>query len=371
MTADVISAFSDKRILDKRPSKESLNHAGLVYLASGIDPYVDTPAAYLGAYRSLGIDILNRVPSQNVVRRLRPGESRKHDAHHRRAYLGLYDTFFREVYPYTDADEFFADDDFDLDYRKLIVPVPHCFDLDLIRKKTASAGEIGLYYYMLYTTLFMWGVEYLGWEVFMVAASLEPELFDQKFLEPAFEASLELITELSEVEIPYVFVHDDLAEKKGPVFHPDWYDRYIFPRYKELWKPIKDRGKKVIFVADGNMDCFLANLKASGVDGVMLENPATNFDRILDVFGDGIIICGMDTTLLTFGTPLEISAAVDLISRKTRGIPGFALCSPGGLHNNIPIENLIAYYDARVRANFTKENWRKGDIDYARNLVRD
>jgi len=79
----------------------------------------------------------------------------------------------------------------------------------------------------------------------------------------------------------------------------------------------------------------------------------------------------MDTTLLTFGTPLEISAAVDLISRKTRGIPGFALCSPGGLHNNIPIENLIAYYDARVCASFTKENWRKGDIDYARNLVRD
>jgi hypothetical protein len=368
---DVLSAFSDKKILNKRPSKETLNHAGLVYLASGIDPYVNTKDAYIEAYRSLGIDILNRVPKKNVVKTLKIGESMPCGNGYKRAYIGLFDTYFRERYPYKDVDEFFAAEAFDLDYDELITPVPHKLNQKKIREKMDIAGDVGLYYYMFYTTLFMWGVEYLGWEVFMMAATLEPDLFEQKFLRRAFEKSKTYLAELAEADIPYVFVHDDLADKSGPVFSPDWYDKYIFPKYPELWKPIKAKGKKVIFTADGNMEHFLKPLKESGVDGVMLENPSTNFDAILEVFGDGIVICGMDTYLLTFGTPKEISGHVDMISRKTAGIPGFAVCSPGGLHNNISIENLEAYFDARVRNGFTMENWKKGDREYAKFLVKD
>mgnify|MGYP005847665395 CR=1 FL=1 len=371
MKSDVISAFSEKKISAKRPSKETLNHAGLVYLASGIDPYTDTRNAYLEAYRSLGIDILNRVPQSKAVKTLKTGESIPCGNGYKRAYIGLFDTYFRERYPFKDVDEFFSAEDLELDYHELITPVPHKLDGNTIRQKMDIAGDTGLYYYMLYTTLFMWGVEYLGWEVFMMAATLEPELFEEKFLRRAFEKSKGYIAELAEADSPYVFVHDDLADKSGPVFSPDWYDRYIFPRYPELWKPAKERSKKVIFTADGNMEPFLKKLKETGVDGVMLENPATDFDKILDVFGDGIVICGMDTYLLTFGTPKEISDHVDLISRKTSGVPGFAMCSPGGLHNNIPIENLEAYFDARVRNGFTPEGWKKGDREYAKRLVRD
>ena len=335
MKNDVISAFPDRRIPVKRPSKETQNHAGLVYLASGIDPYVDTKNTYIEAYRSLGIDILNRVPESNVVKTLKTGERLPCGNGYKRAYIGLFDTYFRERYPYTDVDEFFAAEDFELDYHDLITPVPHKLEGNTIRRKMDIAGEVGLYYYMLYTTLFMGGVEYLGWEVFMMAATLEPELFIQKILRRAFEKSKGYIAELAEVDIPYVFVHDDLADKSGPVFSPDWYDTYIFPRYPELWRPVKEKGKKVIFTADG------------------------------------IVICGMDTYLLTFGTPEEITREVDLISRKTEGMAGFALCSPGGLHNNIPIENLEAYFDARVRAGFTPEGWKKGNREYAKRLVRD
>lgn len=369
MKDDVISAFCEKKVLNKRPSKETLNHTGLIYLASGIDPYEDTPAAYLEAYRSLGIDILNRVPTRNVVKKLKPGENMHHNENYRRAYLGLYDTFFRERYPYQEAEDFFSDDSFELDYRKFITPVPHCIDRTVIEEKMRAAGDVGMYYYMLYTNFFMWGVEFLGWEVFMVAAMLEPDRFEKHFLDKAFNASLAYLTELSEIDSPFVYVHDDLSEKNGPVFPPEWYDRYIFPRYPDLWKPIKNKGKQLIYVADGNMEPFLEKLKASGVDGVMFENPATDIDRILEVFGDGIVICGMDTYLLTFGTPTEISDWVDMISRKTARVPGFAMCSPGGLHNNIPIENVEAYFDARVRNGFTHEGWRRGDRERAKKLA--
>lgn len=370
MLKEVVSALSDKRIINnKRPSKETLNHTGIIYLASGIDPFENTPQAYLEAYRSLGIDLIKQVPASNVVRRLKPGESTQHNEYYKRAYLGLYDTYFRQVYPFETVEEFFAAERIELNYRDMIVPVPHRFDLDLIAEKQRMLGDVGLYYYQYYNTFFMWGVEYLGWEVFMMAAVLEPERFNEKFLDIAFETSLKDITTLSEAETPYVFLHDDLAMKNGPVFAPDWYDEYIFPRYPELWKPAKDKGKQIIFVADGDMGLFLEKLKSSGVDGVHLENPATSMERILEVFGDGIIICGMDTRLLTFGTSEEVRSEVDRVAKMTRDIPGFVLCSPGGLHDNIPLENLEAYFDARVEHGFTPKGWRKGTRAHALELM--
>ena len=50
------------------------------------------------------------------------------------------------------------------------------------------------------------------------------------------------------------------------------------------------------------MQSFLKPLRELGVDGVMLENPATDFSSILEHFNDRIIIGGADTKLLTFGS---------------------------------------------------------------------
>ncbi len=70
MKRDVL-AFANLQMTAKRPSKETLNHAGLIRLASGLDPLNETREAYLGAYRSLGIDILNRVPEKNAPKTFR------------------------------------------------------------------------------------------------------------------------------------------------------------------------------------------------------------------------------------------------------------------------------------------------------------
>lgn len=370
MKTDVYTAYLQKKMPPKRPSKETLNHTGLIYLASGIDPYADTQQAYLQAYRSLGIDVFGRVPSErNAVRRLQPNQSVDEGNGYHRAYLGLYDTFCRMRYPFASVEDFWQADALDLDYNQLITPVPHRLDPELIAQKSRLCGDIGMYYYMYYTTLFMWGVEYLGWDIFMMAAALDPQGFDERFLTHAFEQSRRNIATLAQADIPFVFVHDDLAQKNGPVFAPDWYDKYIFPRYPALWQSALDQGKQIIFVADGDMQSFLKPLRRSGVAGVMLETPATDLDAILDVFGDGIIFGGMDTNLLTFGTPEQIRGEVRHVSEQTKGVPGFSLGSPGGLHNNIPLDNLVAYFDARVECGFTPPGWQKGDLATAKALV--
>jgi uroporphyrinogen-III decarboxylase len=224
-------------------------------------------------------------------------------------------------------------------------------------------GEAGLYYYMLYTTLFMWGVEYLGWEVFLLAAAMDPQRFDEKFLQVVLSKSIAMIAILAEADSPFVFCHDDLADAKGPMFRPAWYEKYIFPRYEQLWRPAKERGKQVIFVADGNMNEFLVPLRRTGVDGVMLENPATDFERILEVFGDKIVIGGIETGVLMHGSPGQVRNHVLEVHERTRGIRGFVMSTPGGLHGNLPLQNLIAYFDARVQTGHTPAGWRKNMVE--------
>jgi hypothetical protein len=347
----------------KRPSKETLNHPGLVALVSGLDPYRATSEAYLRAYEALGIDIVNRVPLENAPHPLAPGDVADLGNGYRATSLGIYDTVCRHRYPFADAEAFFSAGGCrgigSLDYRSLLTPVPHPLEAADIRQRGAALGDRGLYYCMLYTTLFMWGVEYLGWDVFMTAAMDDPAGFDEGFLEPAFQASLALVGTLCEAEGPFVFLHDDLADARGPIFPPWWYERHILPRYPALFDLVRKAGKKIIFVADGNMAWFLPILRNLGVDGVMFENPATDFGLILEYFHDRIVIGGADTQLLSFGTPEEVGRHTRDLLARTAGLPGFAISSPGGLHGSIPLANLEAYFDARVDGGFTPPEWRR------------
>jgi hypothetical protein len=345
----------------KRPSKETLNHPGLIRLASGRDPFSDTAAAYREGYRNLGIDLVNRVPEENAPLPLEPGEVAERDEQYLEAYLGVYNTCFRKRYLYRSVEEFWAAPPPDPEYTDLVTPVPHRLERGEIGRKMDILGEIGLYYYMLYTTLFMWAVEVLGWEVFLLAAAMDPQGFDEKFFQRVLPKSRRLLHELAEVDSPFVFCHDDLADARGPVFPPAWYERYIFPRYVELWRPIQERGKKVIFVADGNMQPLLGDLKAAGVDGVMLENPATDFEAILERFHDRIVIGGAETGLLALGTPVQVRSHVLELHERTKGLPGFVLSTPGGIHGQLPLANLEAYFDARVATGHTPQGWRQAE----------
>jgi len=363
MKHDVIE-WAQGRRPSKIISKETLNHRGIIEMAGGVDVYKDTKQAYIKAYQSLGIDIINRVPLENAPMPTEAGGKREHPLkpEYTMAALGVYDTVFKDRFPCADIEQVW---DFDIEhfgYEDLLVPVPHPCCREDIKNRTQAIGQTGLYYPMLYTTAFMWPVEVLGWEVFMLAASLEPERFFEKFLLPCSKKSV-AIAEITadSSDSPFVFFHDDLCNAQGPVFHPDWYDRYIFPLYKDIFAPAKKCGKKIIFVADGNMSRFLGRLIEHGVDGIMFENPATPVEAVVEHFGcEGrFFIGGIDTAKLTFESPENVRQMVIELYDKCGGCSGFAISSCGGLHGNIPMENLIAYFDARAEIGATPKDWRK------------
>ena len=103
-----------------------------------------------------------------------------------------------------------------------------------------ALGDTGLYYPMLYTTLFMWGVEYLGYELFFEAALTDPDKFNDKFILPAAKKSAGIVEQMAEAsDSPFIYLHDDLASASGPLFAPEWYDEYIFPHYQTIFEPAK------------------------------------------------------------------------------------------------------------------------------------
>ena len=126
------------------------------------------------------------------------------------------------------------------------------------------------------------------------------------------------------------------------------------PLYAQL--PLLRLGKKVILVADGNMDAFLPQLAEVGLDGLMFESPATSLAAVLDHFA--FAIGGVQTCVLTFGSPEEVRKMTLDLSQFMERHPGFAMASGGGLHANVPLANLEAYFDARAELGVTPEDWR-------------
>ncbi len=116
-------------------------------------------------------------------------------------------------------------------------------------------------------------------------------------------------------------------------------------------------------VADGNMTAFLGRLVEAGADGLMFENPATPLEAVIEHFGGAgkFLIGGIATALLTTGTPDQVRRMVFDLVEKVEPCQGFAISSCGGLHGNIPLQNLEAYFDARAEIGATPKDWRARD----------
>jgi hypothetical protein len=343
-------------------AKETLNHRELIELVSGLDVYSHTAEAYRRAYQALGIDMVNRVPLENAPPPTPHGETRPHPTKpYHYAPLGVYDTVMCHTFPCETPEEVWDLDMSTVRYDDLLTPVPHPCAAEDIHAREAFLGEVGLYYPMLYTTLFMWAVEVLGWDVFMLTAALDPGRFHEHVLMPCAHKSAAIVAEMARSsDSPFIFVHDDLADARGPVFRPAWYEQYILPHYPAIWAEAKRLGKKVIYVADGNMTAFLPHLADAGVDGLMFETPATPLEAVIEHFGQKgqFFIGGIATQTLTFGSAGDVRRMVLGLVERAAPYPGFAMASGGGLHENVLLQNLEAYFDARASVGVTPVDWR-------------
>jgi hypothetical protein len=195
-----------------------------------------------------------------------------------------------------------------------------------------------------YNTIFSACIRTFGWDMFLGSATLDEERFD-RVLEGFLEITLAEMRAWLKTDMKVYLTHDDIVWTSGPVFHPDWYRKYIFPRYKRIWAPLKEAGIPVMFCADGSFDAFVDDVAAAGADGFIFE-PTTSLEYIVKKYGKTKAIVGnVDCRVLQFGTKDEIRAEVKRCIDLGRDCPGYFMAVGNHIPNGIPLENVECYFE--------------------------
>ena len=192
-----------------------------------------------------------------------------------------------------------------------------------------------------YNTMFMWPLLTFNWELFLECCL--DDRFERVMNEFA-EINRRVFRAFARLPVDVVICHDDIVTSRGPICSPAWMHKYIFPRYEEFWSIVKAAGKKVVFMVDGNVDQYAADVFACGADGITTE-PHTNFKRLVARHPDKWFAGEGDNRVLSRGNPDEIRAMVDSMVDTARRAGGYTLCVGNHLPWNVPPPAIKLYLD--------------------------
>jgi uroporphyrinogen decarboxylase len=78
-----------------------------------------------------------------------------------------------------------------------------------------------------------------------------------------------------------LFIFDDMAGTKSPMFGPEQFDEYLLPRYKKMIKTIRAAGcKHLFFHSDGNIGPVIEMLLEAGFEGFNPLEPRCGLELI-------------------------------------------------------------------------------------------
>jgi uroporphyrinogen-III decarboxylase len=194
----------------------------------------------------------------------------------------------------------------------------------------------------VYVTLFSGLIEIYGWDAFLMAAATDEERFG-RVVDGYFRWALQFFEAYAESSVPVIMSHDDLCWTSGPVFHPAWYRKWIFPYIKRLWAPLREAGKLIMFTSDGNWTEFFDDIVDCGADHVVME-PCADMARFADRHGARVGFTGnADTRILLMGSRDEIEAEVRRCMDIGKRCPGYVMAVGNHIPQNTPVESALWY----------------------------
>jgi hypothetical protein len=196
----------------------------------------------------------------------------------------------------------------------------------------------------IYVTMISGMIEVFGWDMFLLAAGVDPVGFGAMadryaaWIQQYFDA-------LAAADVPVVMIHDDIVWSSGPFMAPKWYRQFIFPNYKKLFRPIIESGKKIIYTSDGSYTKFIDDIADCGVHGFVME-PTTDMAYIAEKYGKTHVFIGnADTRILLSGNKADIRAEVERCMAIGKPYPGFFLAVGNHIPANTPTDNVLYYID--------------------------
>ncbi|MBC7237662.1 MAG: hypothetical protein H5T69_17615 [Chloroflexi bacterium] len=203
-----------------------------------------------------------------------------------------------------------------------------------------------------YRTLYSGAIAIFGWDMLLEAAAHRGRF--AKVLDTIYHQSLHHYRAWAETSIEVFMCHDDMVWSQGPFMHPDFYRAEVFPRYRALWKVLKDAGKLVVFTSDGDWGMFAQDIVEAGADALCFE-PMMALEPVVERFGQThcLISSKVDARTLTFGSREQIKAEVDASLELAKRCKGFMFAVGNHIPSNVPIENALWYFD------YLREHWAR------------
>jgi hypothetical protein len=315
-------------------------HPAFIQKVTGVDPYVRTEKAFADYLAALDIDasILGVLPTP----RTRAG-SMEETEHHVYAQWGLRDTPWLTKPLYRTMEEVLAFDPRTHDTSSFQEKVDqYCADYESAR---VLFGESTLYIPGHYQLVLHYMPFYCDWQVFLETLALEPDrcrwLFDR-----CADYSKEVFAALAQTPSPAIIAHEDLCSARGPIYSPRLLRKEIFPRFAEIYSPVKKAGKRIFACGEGKIEEIATDLLAAGADGVFVDEN-NDMQAMIELVGEaGLIIGGINTGIMTRGSSDQIRDMVRERMALARQLPGFFFCITGDTPQNIPVENLEVFWEA-------------------------
>ncbi len=194
----------------------------------------------------------------------------------------------------------------------------------------------------VYITIVSGLIAIFGWEMLLLAAGTDPLQFGKltnryaSWIQQYYDA-------LGEADVPVVMVHDDIVWSSGAFISPRWYRDYVFPNYKNLFAPLHESGKKIMYTSDGDYTQFVDDIVNCGVHGFVLE-PLTDMLYIAEKYGKTHAFIGnADTRILLSGSQAAIRAEVERCMAIGKDCPGFFMAIGNHIPANTPVDNVLYY----------------------------
>ena len=222
------------------------------------------------------------------------------------------------------------------------------YEQDYVKRRDGFLGQVCTGGY--YKSVISGAIQVFGWDMLLVAAADERKF--ARVLERFGAYSLHHARAWAETSIDVYIQHDDIVWSAGPFIRPGFYREVIFPIYRELWKPLKAAGKKVIYCSDGTVDMFMEDIAACGADGFIFE-PSNDFGKIVRTLGGSHMLIGskVDCRRLAFGTWEQVKAEIDSTLALTRGLPGYMFAVGNHIPANVTDERCMQFIE------YLRKNW--------------
>ena len=144
-----------------------------------------------------------------------------------------------------------------------------------------------------------------------------------------------------------IWIYDDMAGNRGPMFSPAQFERIFLPVYRRMIAAYKDAGARYVFLhSDGDVRLLLDLLLDAGIDGLNPLERRANMDitRIRTQYPKLALAGGMCNTDTLMNGPISkiVAEAREIINL---GRYGGLIIGTHSISPEIPLEHFVAYHD--------------------------